>query len=205
MKTATVRGALALAVLVLVGSAPSQALPFFTNSHLYDAFGGPTGAVTIDVAVEDFGSFFLWTYTVHNNAFDPNPGTSNGFSGFELDLPAAVPDITNVTSPSPGWIIDCCSGAPVEWDITNSVGLGIMPGEVGVFSFETLPRLITVSTGWFHTWQGFQTDISYYLDTPGETGPEVPDVLSPPTNVPEPATLTLTALGLVGLLSRRRR
>lgn len=148
-----------------------QAGLIFTNNHNY-------GVVEILVQVYDnyLGDFtkFHWVYTVTNHTFDPNPPTSNGFSGFELALTQFVPDINDITAPNAAWILNCCSGQPVEWDITNSAGPGVMPNNVGVFSFTTLPRLITISPGWFHTWQGDgQTDVINY---PAGDGPESPDL-----------------------------
>jgi hypothetical protein len=149
-----------------------QAL-IFSNTHNY-------GSVIIDVRI--YNNFagdptkYWWTYAVRNVSYDPNPGTSNGFSGFELALPVAVPDIADIVPQAP-WFVNCCSGQPVEWDITNTNGLGVMPGNPGHFSFTTSPRLISASTGWFHTWQGDgQTDIINY---PPNDAPEVPNVLEP--------------------------
>jgi hypothetical protein len=155
--------------------------PIFTNVHNYGNV-----IIKVDVYNNYFGDFtkYWWVYTVTNNTFDPNPPTSNGFSGFELALPAAVPDIANVVAPDgiPPWQINTYSGAPVEWDLTDTNGApvagGTMPGETETYSFTTLPRLITLSTGWFHTWQtDVQTDLFYY---PSDDAPEVPDVLSQP-------------------------
>ncbi len=153
----------------------------FSNAHAY-------GMVTIKVDVFDnyLGDFskYHWVYTVTNHTYDPVPGTSNGFSGFELALPVAVPDIGDISAPDGigPWLINCCSGLPVEWDLTNTGGAGVaggtMPGQTEVYSFTTLPRLVTFSTGWFHTWQfDVQTDIITY---PLGNEPEVPDVLSSP-------------------------
>jgi hypothetical protein len=161
--------------------------PIFTNVHSY-AYGPDPTAVVIRVDVfnnylGDFGKY-QWVYTVTNNTYEPVPGTSNGFSGFELALPVFVPDIGDITAPDGigPWLINCCSGQPVEWDLTNSAGApvagGTLPGQTEVYSFTTLPRLITISTGWFHTWQtDVQTDIVNY--PPGD-GPEVPDLISEP-------------------------
>ena len=194
---------IAAAVMGLgLGASVASANVIFSNTHSYG------GIVTIDVTVEDnylgdFGKYW-WKYDVTNISFDPNPGTSNGFSGFETALPAGVPDLMDRAAPSAGWEFDCCSGQPVEYDIRNSAGLGIMPGDSGQFSFTSLPRFITNSTGYFHTWQGDgQTDVTTFASF-GEAGPEVPDVQRPP--LPEPATLALLGLGLAGLgFSRRKR
>lgn len=152
----------------------------FSNSHDY-------GQIRVRVDVHDnyLGdpTKYQWVYTVQNVSFDPVPGTSNGFSGFELALPAFVPDIANITAPdgTPPWSINCCSGQPVEWDlqtVNDVVSGGTMPGQTEVYSFTTLPRLITSSTGWYHTWEfGVQTDIIYY---PTGDGPEVPDLIAEP-------------------------
>jgi hypothetical protein len=159
----------------------------FTNTHSY-AFGADPIAVVIKVDVYDnyLGDFtkYHWVYTVTNNSFEPNPGSSNGFSGFETALPVAVPDLGDVAAPDgiPPWAINCCSGAPIEWDLTNTGGAavsgGTLPGETEVYSFTSAPRLITISTGWFHTWENdVQTNIVNY---PAGDGPEVPDVLTEP-------------------------
>lgn len=157
------------------GSLPAVAGVIFTNTHAY-------GDVTIKVDVHDnyLGDFtkYWWVYTVTNHTYDPIPATTNGFSGFETALPFPVPDIGNIATPSPGWVIDCCSGLPVEYDIDNLVGLGVMPGGVGVFSFTTFPRLIIPSTGWYHSWQqGFQ---DFIINYPLGNEPEVPDVINDP-------------------------
>jgi hypothetical protein len=95
----------------------------------------------------------------------------------------------------------------VEWDIDDTAGLGVMPGETGVFSFTSLPRFITNSTGWFHTWEfDVQAAVTFYTDTAGELGPEVPDVLRPPIGIPEQESILLLAeaFGAVFLTRRKR-
>jgi hypothetical protein len=155
--------------------------PIFTNVHNYGNI-----IIKVDVYNNYFGDFtkYWWVYTVTNNTYDPSPPQSNGFSGFELALPAAVPDIGNIVAPDgiPPWQINTYSGAPVEWDLTDTNGApvagGTLPGQTEVYSFTTAPRLITLSTGWFHTWIGdVQSDI---IDYPAGDAPEVPDVLSQP-------------------------
>ncbi len=157
------------------GNNPAVAGIIFTNTHAY-------GDVTIKVDVHNnfLGDFtkYWWVYTVTNHTYDPIPGTTNGFSGFETALPFPVPDIADIATPTPPWVIDCCSGLPVEYDITDAAGPGVMPGGVGVFSFTTLPRLIIPSTGWYHTWQfSFQ---DFIINYPAGNEPEVPDVTSDP-------------------------
>jgi hypothetical protein len=165
---------------IVRGTTPRSANVIFSNMHNY----GPI-SIRVDVLDNYLGDFtkYQWVYTVHNFGFNSVPGTSNGFSGFELALPTSVPDIANITAPDgiPPWIINSYSGQPVEWDLPNfadTVGGGTMPGQTEVYSFTTLPRLITSSTGWYHTWMfNGQTDITYY---PAGDGPEVPDLIAAP-------------------------
>jgi hypothetical protein len=159
----------------------------FTNTHAY-AYGGDPLAVVIKVDVYDnyLGDFtkYHWVYTVTNNSYEPNPGSSNGFSGFETAMPADVLDLGDVAAPNgiPPWAVNCCSGVPLEWDLPNTagapVGGGTRPGETEVYSFTSAPRLVTVSTGWFHTWEA---DVqAAIVSFPEGEGPEVPDVLTEP-------------------------
>lgn len=161
--------------------------PIFSNTHIY-AYGSDPQAVIIKVEVFNnyLGDFskYHWVYTVTNNSYEPLPGNTNGFSGFELALPLFVADIGDISAPDgiPPWVINCCSGQPVEWDLNNTAGApvngGTLPGETEVYSFTTLPRLVTISTGWFHTWiTDGQVELVYY---PEGDGPEVPDVQSEP-------------------------
>lgn len=179
----------------------AYAARIFSAIHLY-AFNGNPDAVQI--AVEVFDNYngdyskYLWKYTVTNNSYDPEPGTTNGFSGFETALPVGVsfPDLGNITAPSPLWVDNCCSGNPVEWDLPASSGLGVMPGSTGVFEFTSSPRSITTSTGWFHTWiydPIFGDYQDYIVDYPAGDGPEVPDVLTSSLVDPDPDLLTTLA------------
>jgi hypothetical protein len=161
--------------------------PIFTNTHNY-MFGVDPNAIVIRVDVFNnyLGDFskYHWVYTVTNNTYEPVPGSSNGFSGFELALPVFVPDIGDIAAPDGigPWTINGFSGLPVEWDLRNSdgaaVGGGTLPGQTEVYSFTTLPRLITVSTGWFHTWENDSQ--TWIVNYPTGDGPEVPDLLSEP-------------------------
>ena len=85
---------------------------------------------------------------------------------------------------------------------TIIVGIGIMPGESGSFSFTSLPVSITNSTGgWWHSWENdSQTAIRNFSEFTGATGPEIPAI-------PEPETYTMLmiGLGLVGFIMRRKQ
>ena len=55
-----------------------------------------------------------WVYTVENLTYDPVPGVTNGFSGFQLIFPQDVPEIYNQQSPTIGgpWMQNTFSGVP---------------------------------------------------------------------------------------------
>jgi len=188
-------------VAVIPGAAQAAQIHFF--SHTYGFLADPA-AVTIDLRVFDGqpGGKYLWEYTVTNNSFSPTVG-SNGFSGFELFLPTPIPEVADVTPNAlsvPPWEINCCSGNPIEWDIRNSDGDGILPGDMGVFSFTTDPRAVAINdSGWFHSWvNNGQVDI---VPTPGMHVPWVPGLVP----LPEPGTLALLGVALAALAFRRRQ
>ncbi|MEA2093456.1 MAG: hypothetical protein U9P11_02695, partial [Pseudomonadota bacterium] len=105
-------------------------------------------------------------YVVENHSYDPIPGTTNGYSGFQILFPSAVPELHSQRSPTVGgpWQQNAFSGQfppfGVEWDAALP-GVGIMPGETGTFSFCTAERVDVVveaegqgqgPAGWAHTW-----------------------------------------------------
>jgi hypothetical protein len=208
------------ATIVLVAITPARADLLF--NHIYNSSASVTGCgglvgtpcVEIDVDIDNGGPLYTWTYTVKNLNFTP----PNGLGGFELDLPLFPPDLGGVVTPA-GWVSNCCSGAPEEWDrpdvipnaagVTNpaNVGTALLIGQSAVFSFTSLPRTITNSTGWIHTWtQGTQTDINMYTSfAGGPLGPEVPNVLLPPVPEPESFILILGGLAALAPLTRLRK
>lgn len=107
-----------------------------------------------------------WQWIVNNVSYDPIPGITNGFSGFQLQFPGPVAELYNQQSPTIGgpWDQNAFSGtAPpfgAEWDV-RLPDAGIMPGETGMFSFCTFERMDVVvesegsgsgPAGWAHTW-----------------------------------------------------
>jgi hypothetical protein len=134
---------------------------------------------------EDDNPFFnlqdmTWAYVVENLSYDPIPGITNGFSGFQILFPVKVPELYNQQPPAIGgpWRQNAFSGqfppSGVEWDVPRP-GVGIMPGETGSFSFCTHERLQTgrrpsASTvgegdgGWAHTWGWLVEEEIVYTD-----------------------------------------
>jgi len=124
-------------------------------------------------------------YVVANQSYDPNPGQTNGFSGFQIIFPQAVPELYNQLSPTPVWIQNAFSlqfpPFGVEWDIPAGLGPGIMPGQIGTFSFCTAEREDLVvndpptnplgmgPNGWAHSWDFGQVNIfNGPISVPGE-------------------------------------
>lgn len=132
------------------------------------------GEITITPSVRDVGT--SWSYLVNNINYNPPGG--NGLSGFTLGFTGplyvpgtSIPLVFNNQAPGPGWIENCCAGPQadvVEFDKPS--GMGILPGQQGVFAFDTLPRKTQVNPGgfftspggWAHTWiSGRQSNIFY--------------------------------------------
>jgi hypothetical protein len=145
------------------------------NSHTFTWVDPESGGV-VEVVEEVFegcqgvdpagAPFFnphdmTFQYVVANQSFDPIPGITNGFSGFQILFPGPVPELYNQQSPAVGgpWQQNAFSGQfppfGVEWDVPLP-NLGVMPGEIGVFSYCTFERIDVVveapDAGWFHTW-----------------------------------------------------
>jgi hypothetical protein len=81
---------LILAAATFLGTAPAHAdTDIFDATHTYNGISG-TGTVSVAVDVDQVGGLYLWQYIVTNNSFNPVGG--NGFSGFELNLPAFPAD-----------------------------------------------------------------------------------------------------------------
>lgn len=150
--------------------------PVQLNAHQF-SWTDPESGGQVDVVQEVFegcvdaaGVFhehdMTFQYVVTNIDYDPVPGVTNGFSGFQIIFPGSVPELYNQQSPAVGgpWQQNAFSGQfppfGVEWDAPLP-GVGILPGETGVFSFCTFEREDVVieaegagrgPAGWGHTW-----------------------------------------------------
>jgi hypothetical protein len=175
--------ALSLAMALLVGGSVSAfdlGGKVLLSSHSYtwtDPVSGGQANITQNVyegveIVEPDGTVVFvphdmtWEYVVTNLSYDPEPGITNGFSGFQLLFPGPVPELYNQQSPAVGgpWQQNAFSGQfppfGVEWDAALP-GAGIMPGQTGTFSFSTFERMDVIveaegvgqgPAGWAHTW-----------------------------------------------------
>jgi hypothetical protein len=175
--------ALVIAVALMLSLAPVTAMAFddggmvliwSTPARLWtDPGSGGQVLITVHkyegVELPD-GTFIphdmTWVYEVENLNYDPEPGVTNGFSGFQILFPGPVAELYNQQSPTIGgpWKQNSFSGQfppwGVEWD-ADLPGTGIMPGQTGVFSFCTFERVNVFypesgsgsgPAGWAHTW-----------------------------------------------------
>lgn len=165
------------------------------------------GQIEVISTINDnyFGDFskWQWDYQIHNISYDPTPGISNGLSGFNLVF-AGSTNVMNQYAPA-GWIFNCCGTTPpfgAEYDIQNSSGLGIMPGQIDHVGFATAagtPWTDVYHESWSHSWEGdIQTLTFNTQDVASGLGPLVPAV-------PVPAAVWLFGSGLLGLIGIARR
>jgi hypothetical protein len=167
--------AVAVALLAGVGILPATAFHdgglILLNSHSYtwtDPESGGMVEFTENVyegCLLPTGEFLphdmTFEYIVLNLSYDPIPGITNGFSGFQILFPQQVPEVHNQISPAIGgpWQQNAFSGQfppwGVEWDVPLP-DMGIMPGQTGTFSYCTFERedvmAEPVDSGWVHTW-----------------------------------------------------
>jgi len=113
---------------------------------------------------------YTFAYTVQNLSYEPEPGNSNGLSGWQLIFNQDIMELHNQMSPTTGgpWMQNFFSGisppSGAEWDVMNTDGNGILVGQSGTFSFCTFPRQDIVvndppafpedagPNGWAHSW-----------------------------------------------------
>jgi hypothetical protein len=172
--------------------------------------GGSGGTISIDVNVSTTAdpTQNLWTYTVTNNTFDPDPANgTNGLSGLTLLFPQPIP-VNDQNGPA-GWALNSQGFAPpdaVGWDQPSGAGIPT-GGGTGTFSFETSSSIgVSVVPGVYP----FTTSFAYSYDTTGNiTGFAGTPVnlfsgdLALPTT-PEPASWTVLAIGVAFLIYKRR-
>ena len=100
---------LAVASAVSVGLASGSALAgnglVLVDSHLFTwTDPASSGVVLIREEVytgcsDGHGGEMTFKYHVLNQSYDPIPGTTNGFSGFQIRFPGPVPELHQQTSP----------------------------------------------------------------------------------------------------------
>ena len=155
------------AVALMLSLAPAVALANNGDILLSTATYGwtdPASGQEVEITenVYKTGDLMKWEYVVYNIDYDPEPGITNGFSGFQIQFPVQVAEVANQMNPggtTGPWQQNAFSGvAPpwgVEWDAPHP-GIGIMPGQTGVFSYTTEERervvLPAPDAGWAHTW-----------------------------------------------------
>ncbi len=163
--------ALALVLVVALGGSSlafHQGGTVLLSTHTY-LWTDPDSEGQVDItenvyegAYNEAGEFIphdmTWEYVVDNISYNPVPGVTNGFSGFQIVFPGAVPELYNQTAPAIGgpWDMNSYSGIAPPWGVEWDVPLpddGIYPGSSGTFSFATHERVREVnSDGWGHTW-----------------------------------------------------
>ncbi len=159
-----------------------------------------------------------YSYTIKNLSYNPVPGTTNGVSGFQvvfaatLDVGERHNELVNGMLPAAaGWDLDTFSGIGptmgIQFDRPNPMGLGVMPGFTGVFSFCVGQRADVVVSGtgvgfgpagWVHSWDSSSgTSIQVFIFHSDQSVPgdkivkAVPEFGAPLSLITSLATLAL--------------
>ena len=218
--------AVCLATCLLMVTPVFAGTVILNSDHYFGTLPNGQPEVIINVEVTTISGGYLWQYTVTNNGFASPTGcvpttticAANGFSGFALML-ANGDAISNITTPPGDWEVNAHNEGGGEFDKpgTDLDPWGILPGDTGVFSFETQVLNIIASDGWFHTWfyrfAGDQVTLFNSQDGAAcSVGPcldrvEIPDTANagPGPSIPEPASMLLVASGLLGAVKRLRK
>jgi len=195
------------AFLLILGATYTAQAAIVSTSVINYQDPASLGQVQVTSTIFDnyLGDFtkWQWDYQIDNISFEPNPGLSNGVSGFQLIFGAPTA-VSNQYAP-PGWAFNCCGTGPpfgAEFDITNTDGLGVPIGGTDFVGFVTPANIAWTSAyqgSWTHSWVGDgQVNIFDSQDTASGLGPLVP-------TVPVPAAVWLfgSALGLLGWMRRK--
>jgi len=181
-----------LAVALLTSVSIAGVIQEDTFTYFFPSAEGD-GEVTVvekmldEQGTEDFYEFELgipgvtgqeaFIYEVTNVSWVPILGL-NGLSGFNVVNVYGVDTVGNPFGPLDWDAFANNSGnnslpnpASFEWDIPDGDGDGILVGETGFFGFTVAAgKYIDVHYGpgsWAHSWNGFQTDVSYMDDISG--------------------------------------
>jgi hypothetical protein len=193
--------AAALGLLAASGLAarPAGAAPFETRTVTVETEAGRIELVSTIEVVETDPGLWLFRYVLSGD-WDPVPGDTNGISSLQILFGGLVDEaqVGQLTAPA-GWLVNTSIASPpfgVGFDFPGPAA----PGGAE-FSF-TVPAGTPYTDEDFGSMVGSHegavlSDLLFpFVDDAGGFGPLVP--------VPEPGTLGLVALGVVGL-SRRRR
>lgn len=206
MSLSRLSGLAAVAALALAAS--SAMATFYTTEASFTAAIKPTRYV------EDFSNFTFGNPLNGTQLTWPAPGGN----GFGWTASAALGLYSNTSSLSTNSAFDpltiTFTGAPVTaigGNITNTdISGAVIPGTINITLSDGTTTSVTnqtLSNFWGYTSNTNVPIASVSFVTAGTTNgwPQVDHFYSAQTNVPEPATLGLAAVGLGTLAARRRR